>query len=307
MKGKIKNYILNHKIRLLILLVLLIGSVVFAMFSLNSTYNYVIDQYENGHYNIQVCEEGITTLNRMKYYRNSQNYIRQMKRSIIEDYCNIGQFEEAKNYLDRNYEKSIDDMYGRIEQCKKEYDEAQRIKKYNSIEGRTERVEKMYQQMGLGGTDYGNFVVDVLASNLEYGTLEDVGYVLPVWNRNEVYYAMLKDNFGRGQGWLAGNKVTNYYLQSCEKSESIEITKEQYKNYLRKTYRIDVDVQAVGVLTYMLYEDTETGGQGFSNNMLVFAVNDKWFFGGIFSDTFDNTVDTLVPADNQYEGQLIEE
>ena len=104
MKGKIKNYILNHKIRLLILLVLLIGSVVFAMFSLNSTYNYVIDQYENGHDNIQVCEDGITTLNRMRYYRNSQNYIRQMKRSIIEDYCNIGQFEEAKNYLDRNYE-----------------------------------------------------------------------------------------------------------------------------------------------------------------------------------------------------------
>ncbi len=56
--------------------------------------------------NISACEDSIATLSRMKYYKNSRNYIRQIKRTIIKDYCAVYQFDEAKKYLETSYEKS---------------------------------------------------------------------------------------------------------------------------------------------------------------------------------------------------------
>ena len=180
-----KEYIKAHKIRLTILVLLLIAALIIALFSLESSYNYAISEYEMNPDNISACEDSIATLSRMKYYKNSRNYIRQIKRTIIMDYCASYQFDEAKKYLDRNYEKSLEDMYDEIEKSRADYEKAQEEREYNSAEGRTKRIEKMYNEMGIGGCDEDYYVFEILASDLQHATLHDIEYTLPIWNRNE--------------------------------------------------------------------------------------------------------------------------
>ena len=83
---KIKEYIKKHKISLSILMVLLVAAIIFALIQLETTYDFVVEQYETSPDDIQTCEDGVTALSRMKYYRNSRNYIRQMKLSVIVNY-----------------------------------------------------------------------------------------------------------------------------------------------------------------------------------------------------------------------------
>ena len=303
---KIRSYICEHKIRFIILSALLLGSIIFAWVQLELTYNFVIDEYEKGHDNIQTCEDGVTALSRMKYYKNSKNYIKQMKRSIIEDYCDRGQFEEAKNYLDRNYEESLEDMYMKIEKCKSDYEEAQRIEKYNSIEGRTERVKKMYEQMGVGGCDEDYYVLEALQYKLYNSTLHDLEYILPVWNRNETYYSMMVNDIMKGVQFDINNYYTYYGIEDYSIEEDYKFYPFTYKKHLQDTYNIDIDVQEVNVYTYMARTENSYSGISFRNYLVVFKTEDKWFFGGVLSSS-QRTSYSIIPADSHYKGEIIEE
>ena len=304
--GKIREYIKTHKISLSILMGLLVAAIIFALVQLETTYDFVVEQYETSPDDIQTCEDGVTALSRMKYYRNSRNYIRQMKRSVIENYCKMGQFDEAKKYLDKNYEKDLEELYDEIEEKRVAYEEEQRIAKYNSSEGRTERVEKMYDQMGLGGCDYADYVLDTLALHLQGTTLHDLEYILPVWNRNETYFQMMVKDIMQGNYFDLENPSVTYYIKDYKIDENINYSTYQYKQYLRETYSIDIDVQDVAVYSYMAWAEEVQVGSGVSNYMIVFKAEDKWFFGGVISRDSQN-FGSIIPASSQYNGELIEE
>ena len=109
--NKFKSFCLNHKLKIILYGNLLIVALIISNILLNSTYEFVISEYEKDPTCIQTCEDGITTLKKMKYYKNSSNYILQMKRSIVQNYCDLHSFEEAENYLNRNYQDGMSDMY----------------------------------------------------------------------------------------------------------------------------------------------------------------------------------------------------
>lgn len=304
--GKIKEYIKTHKISLGILVGLLVAAIIFALVQLETTYDFVVEQYETSPDDIQTCEDGVTALSRMKYYRNSRNYIRQMKRSVIENYCKMGQFDEAKKYLDKNYENDLEELYDEIEEKRVAYEEEQRIAKYNSSEGRTERVEKMYKQMGIGGCDYADYVLDTLALHLQGATLNDIEYILPVWNRNETYFKMMAKDIMQGNYYDLESGSVTYYIKDYSVDEDIKYSASQFKRYLHETYNIDIDVQDVVIYSYMAWAEDSYSGFGTGNDMIVFKTEDKWFFGGVISRDFRDS-DTIIPASSQYNGELIEE
>ena len=303
---KIKEYIKKHKISLSILMGLLVVAIIFALVQLETTYDFVVEQYETFPDDIQTCEDGVTALSRMKYYRNSRNYIRQMKRSVIENYCKMGQFDEAKKYLDKNYEKDLEELYDKIEEERAAYEEEQRVAKYNSSEGRTERVEKMYKEMGLGGCDYADYVLDTLALHLQGTTLHDLEYILPVWNRNETYFEMMVKDIMQGNFLDLESGSVIYYIKDYKVDEDIKYSASQYKRYLHETYNIDINVQDVAIYSYMAWVQDGQVGNGDTNYMIVFKTEDKWFFGGIISRDSQN-FGSIIPASSQYNGELIDE
>ena len=146
--NKINTFFKKHKTKVIVYSSIFIVVLIISNILLNSAYSFVVSEYEKDPTCIQTCEDGINTLRKMKYYRNSKNYILRMKRSIVENYCDQHDFDEAENYLNRNYQDGMSDMYDKIEGWRDDYEEEQRLYYMETLEGRTKRVEKMYETMG---------------------------------------------------------------------------------------------------------------------------------------------------------------
>lgn len=113
--NKINTFFKKHKTKVIVYSSIFIVVLIISNILLNSAYSFVVSEYEKDPTCIQTCEDGINTLRKMKYYRNSKNYILRMKRSIVENYCDQHDFDEAENYLNRNYQDGMSDMYDKIE------------------------------------------------------------------------------------------------------------------------------------------------------------------------------------------------
>ena len=309
----------DHKIKVIVYAALFCLAIIANRIILKSVYDYTVDQYEQYGSCAQVCEDGIATFRRMKYYKQAKNYIRQMTITGVEDYCNDHDYAGAVNFLNEYYDESYEYLYEKISTSKKEYEEEQeRLKaeqeeaarkaKYDSVEGRTERVKKMYKTMGLGGVDNGNLIMEIMTSRIENASLALIGDLLPVWNRNDTYFQMLMDWYSHAFNWVEGNSLRNMWVQEVRVSDKISTTPAKYKAYLRKTYKIDIDVQDVQVWIFMLCQsDTMGSWHGQEFEMISFKTDGKCFFGGIFVMSYDNELQSLTPGNAYYSGIITDE
>ena len=96
--NKINTFFKKHKTKVIVYSSIFIVVLIISNILLNSAYSFVVSEYEKDPTCIQTCEDGINTLRKMKYYRNSKNYILRMKRSIVENYCD--QDLEERNSLE---------------------------------------------------------------------------------------------------------------------------------------------------------------------------------------------------------------
>ena len=317
--GKLATVVKNHKVKVIIYSAVVIAAIIANRVILKSVYDYTIDQYERYGSNPQVCEDGIATFRRMKYYKQSKHYIRQMTISGVEDYCREGQFTEAANFLNENYDEELEYLYSKISSEKtafeeekrkkeKERQEAERLAKYNSMEGRTERVKKMYETMGLGGITEGNLVIDKMVAGIDTCSLDSIGYLLPVWNRNQEYYDMLLDWFRHCYEWVNGNSIFNMSVTYTVPSTMTKPTKQTVVNHFRKTYKLDIDIQDFAVYTAMIWQsEGMISGHGNEYEVFVFKTEDRWFFGGFFYMTYDDKLQSVIPGDKYYTGVIADE
>lgn len=318
-KNKLVGSLKTHKKKVIIYAVLILGVFITNRIILASVYDYVVDQYERNGNCAQVCEDGIDTFRRMKYYKQAKNYIRQMTISGVEDYCNEHDYVGAVNFLNEYYDDSFEYLYGEISTAKAGYEaeqkrleaereEAARKEKHDSVEGRTERVKKMYRSMGLGGVDNGNLIMEIMTSRIENASLSTIGELLPVWNRNETYFLMLMDWYKHAFNWVEGNSLQNMWVQDVRVSDKITTTPAKYKAYLRRTYNIDIDVQDVNVWIFMLcQQDSMNSWHGQEFEMVSFKTDGKCFFGGIFTMSYDDKLISLAPGNKYYNGVIADE
>ena len=304
--NKFKSFCLNHKLKIILYGNLLIVALIISNILLNSTYEFVISEYEKDPTCIQTCEDGITTLKKMKYYKNSSNYILQMKRSIVQNYCDLHSFEEAENYLNRNYQDGMSDMYGKIEGWKADYEEQKRLNEMETLEGRTKRVQKMYETMGFGGEQFIGDIPDHLVLNIEYGDLDGIGYILPVWNRNNEYFDMLKSVMLFADG-DANIPDSTYFVYDWHISNDNNISIGDYENYLQSEYKIDIDVDSVDVIEDVVKKQLMNSTVSTTQRILVFSMNGKYFLGGIYYGMGENTLEGLVSVSDDYHGKLSDE
>ncbi|MBR1508072.1 MAG: hypothetical protein IJ619_08740 [Eubacterium sp.] len=314
-KEKITEFVKKHKVKIIIYASLFVVAIIVAAVLLESTYEYIVSGYEKDSYNIYVCEEGISTFKKMRFYKQSDHYINQMKKTGIEGLCKDGRFEDAKNFLNRNYDESLEDMYSYIDTASEEYEKEQARIEYNSTEGRTKRVKTMYETMGIGGVQTTEYIIQQLDFYLEYGTIEDIGNIFPVWNRNEIYLDMVKSDIKRGFNLADYHFTTDEFMVAGKKFT--EWDKKIYKDYLKRTYNINIDVQEV-YLEPCYVHNLYNGGQstsGITIYVIEFATEGRWFFGGFITklglgdenDVEKLTVNDIKPVSTYYEGQLIDE
>ena len=314
--GKLATGVKAHKLKVIIYSALVIAAFIANRCILKSVYDHTIDQYERYGNNPQVCEDGIATFRRMKYYKQAKHYIRQMIISGVDDYCAQNQFTEAENFLNENYDESMEYLYSRISARKTAYEEeqrkieeerkeAERRAYYNSMEGRTERVKKMYETKGLGGITEGNLVIDKMVAGIEFGSLETLGYLLPVWNRNQEYFDMLMDWFRHCYDWVNGNPLYNMSVQYTVPSTMVHPKKQTVVNYFRRTYNIDIDIQDYAVWKAMIWQsEGRNSGHGQEFDVFVFKTEDRWFFGGFFGMTYDDKLQSVIPGNKYYTGVI---
>ena len=81
--NKINTFFKKHKTKVIVYSSIFIVVLIISNILLNSAYSFVVSEYEKDPTCIQTCEDGINTLRKMKYYRNSKNYILRMKRSNV--------------------------------------------------------------------------------------------------------------------------------------------------------------------------------------------------------------------------------
>ena len=149
----------KNKKKIIIYASLVVVVISVSVYLLESTYRYTIKRYEDQPYNPAVCMEGIDTFEKMLYYKKCKNYIKRMKRTGVEGLCNEYRFDEARQFLNLYHDDYLDDMYDYIDERKKQY-EAQRERiAYDSYSGRTERVKRMYETMGVGGYQVTNYIL----------------------------------------------------------------------------------------------------------------------------------------------------
>lgn len=304
--NKINTFFKKHKTKVIVYSSIFIVVLIISNILLNSAYSFVVSEYEKDPTCIQTCEDGINTLRKMKYYRNSKNYILRMKRSIVENYCDQHDFDEAENYLNRNYQDGMSDMYDKIEGWRDDYEEEQRLYYMETLEGRTKRVEKMYETMGFGGEEFIGDVPEHLVANIEYGDLDSIGYLLPVWNRNNTYLDMLKSVMLFADG-DANIPDSTYYVYDWQVINGCDISAEDYEYYLRSNYKIDIDVDSVNVIQYCAMKQLMHSKVSTSQRILVFCMQGKYFVGGIYYGVGENTLSELVSVSGDYSGRLNEE
>ena len=175
-----------------------------------------------------------------------------------------------------------------------------------SREGRTMRVYKMYETRGLGGESSISRVVQMLISNIEYGTLDDIGYILPVWNRNEQYLNMLKSDIINISG-TSPDPYSTYYVEDWRVLSYEDIDKNDYRQYLADMYDINISVQGVYVIEYHIARRLLYSTVGSTQRMLVFETDNKYFVGGVYYGIGECTVDELRTVSDYYRGELDEE
>ena len=305
--NKFREFVSTYKVKIIVYSCLLAASLIVANHLLKSTYDYVVTTYERNPNSIQICEDGIKTLSRMKYYKNSKNYIKEMKQSIVQSYCDSHQFEEAKNYLDKNFQEGFEYLYHVIEDRQAQYEEEERHRYMESREGRTERVYKMYETMGLGGENQMSAVPRQLISKIEYGTLDDIGYLLPVWNRNEKYFDMLKSNLIRRTADIY-DPYTTYYVEDWHIVDDSNVETYTYEQYLSDLYDINIEVEEVDVIEYDIRKSSDYYNMSESGKrMLVFKTEGKYFLGGIYIGGGESSLGWLIQVGDHYNGILIDE
>jgi hypothetical protein len=317
--GRLAAAVKAHKVKVSVYAAILLVAIISNRLILKSVYEYTVDQYERYGSNAQVCEDGIATFRRMKYDKQAKHYIRQMTISGVEDYCEQGQFTEAENFLNENYDEALEYLYTRISSAKTVYEEeqrkleeerqeAERRARYNSAEGRTERVKKMYSTMGLGGITEGNLVIDKLVAGIELYSLDSIGYLLPVWNRNQEYFDMLMYWFRHCYDWVNGNSIFNMSVQYTEPSTMTKPTKQTVINHFRNTYNLNIDIQDFAVYKAMIWQsEGVNAGHGQEFEVFVFKTEDRWFFGGFFYMTYDDKLESVVPGNKFYTGVIADD
>ena len=98
------------------------------------------------------------------------------------------------------------------------------------------------------------------------------------------------------------------WVQDVRVSDKISTTPAKYRAYLRKTYKIDIDVQDVHVWIFMLcQQDTPNTWHGQEFEMVSFRTDGKCFFGGIFAMTYDNELQSLTPGNAYYSGIITDD
>ena len=69
--NKINTFFKKHKTKVIVYSSIFIVVLIISNILLNSAYSFVVSEYEKDPTCIQTCEDGINTLRKMKYYRNS--------------------------------------------------------------------------------------------------------------------------------------------------------------------------------------------------------------------------------------------
>ena len=304
----------GHKKKVIVYASLILVSIIANRIILKSVYDYTVEQYEQHGDCVQVCEDGIATFRRMKYYKNAKNYIRQMTITAVEDYCEQNQYVEAENFLNENYDEDLQYLYAEITSKEKGYEEEQqrleaereaeqKKMEHDSTAGRTERVKKMYQTMGFGGDENGHLIIGKMVAGIEYASLDTIGYLLPVWNRNDMYFQMLMDWFHHCYDWVNGNSLHNLSVQYVKDSKMTKPNRNTVIQYFRRTYNIDIEIQDFKVYTFMLWQSEGiNSGHGKEFEVFVFETDNRWFFGGFFSLTYDDDLVSVIPGNKYYNG-----
>ena len=286
--------------------------IVFAFISLNNTYENTIRKYETFTDDIPICEDCIDTFSKMKFYKNSSNYIIQIKRTIIENYCAMNQYKEAKNYLDRNYEKALDDMYAKIDNEKKEYEDKQFLEEnsaddngnYNDTDALKENSDDVlnnsmntYASGGVGGCDNGYYVIETLKENYPKSSFQDFSFIFPIWNRNEAYYEQMRKDIMQGINYDYENSGEFYglidYSDISFYVDSVTVSISDYENYIRYMYNRDDTIQDIRLYECVMVAGPVNDSKAVYKKVIAFETNDRWFYGGILTEESGSSVDII--------------
>lgn len=72
-------------------------------------------------------------------------------------------------------------------------------------------------------------------------------------------------------------------------------------------YKIDIDVDSVDVIEYVVKKQLMNSTVSTTQRILVFSMNGKYFLGGIYYGMGENTLEGLVSVSDDYHGKLSDE
>ena len=100
---------------------------------------------------------------------------------------------------------------------------------------------------------------------------------------------------------------STYFVYDWHISNDNNISIGDYENYLQSEYKIDIDVDSVDVIEYVVKKQLMNSTVSTTQRILVFSMNGKYFLGGIYYGMGENTLEGLVSVSDDYHGKLSDE
>ena len=307
----INDYLNKHKIKVIVVTVVLF--VLFSAYQIYKTYTYtqIVYYYESGDYNEDSADDVKEMFDKAVFfygYRDTSVYVKLFADKIIEKYCDEGEYEKARFFASHNKHINKRILLAQVDTYEKENYE-------NSTEGRTEMIIKNEKRNGLGGTDYCDNVIKCLFDDYD-NNYSTVDYILPSWNRNDVYKTMVK-NYIKENYSQCDEFCLDYY--SLKESDYV-IEIDDFNKYLHSLYNIDINATSVVVYDFNVDMKTYTIGDFFTGTShyvqpgmaVLFKRDNKWFFGGFITKRGNNNSNkininynhNIAPDDNTYNGVI---
>ena len=316
---KLNGYLNAHKLKVIVICTVGFLLLTGFLFYRRYVYEQITSYYDSGAYTHDEIDEILDYFDKAQSiygYKDTAVYVSLYGDKIIDRYCSMKEYEKAAFFAENNKHLNKNTLLQKIDAYKLEAERKEKEAYDNSVEGRTERLEKYEKHHGIGGATSSDTIIPEVFDNLfSYDNKLDT--VLPTWNKNSVYKNMLREYINERCG-----TYDFYYVDySFLKKSNYTINAYDYKRYLENRYSISVDIS--DVIIYDFNFDMENNGAdingfhtrvGFPLKAVVFNRDGKWFFGDIIINSYNpqdknaskNLGSYLFPNDNSYNG-LIDE
>ena len=316
---KLNEYLDAHKLKVIIICTVGFILLTAFLFYRRFTYEQITSYYDSASFKNDEIDEILEYYDKAESiysYKDTSVYVKLYGDKIIDNYCSRKEYEKAEFFAENHKHLNKNTLLQKIDAYKLEAEREEKEAYENSVEGRTERLEKYEKNHGIGGASSPETIIREVFGNL-FSYDNKLDDVLPTWNKNSVYKNMLRQYLNERFG-----SYDDYYVDiSSIKKCNYTISVMDYKRYLEDRYDINVDVSDVAIYDFnysMEYKAFNTNGLHSWTTCFLKAVlfyrDGKWFFGDIIINSYDPQDDVhskqlglyLFPNDFEYNG-LIDE